>query len=28
VVSGIQAGDFTADAAHALCRGLGLTPNE
>lgn len=26
VVSGIQAGDFTADAAHALCRGLGLTP--
>jgi len=27
VVSAIQAGDFTADAAHALCLGLGLTPN-
>jgi isopentenyldiphosphate isomerase len=27
VVSGIQAGQFTADAAHALCRGLGLTRN-
>lgn len=28
VISGMQAGAFTADAAHALCRGLGLTRTE
>jgi isopentenyldiphosphate isomerase len=28
VVSAVQAGAFTADAAHALCQGLGLANNE